>query len=272
MWIRTTNNGEEIIGLLEPLLAADPVRNTVLGSVVAGLRGEDADGWCAHPVGNPGVLAMRSQLHTPIVLTSGWNQFDGLAEQVAALACVSAIGGPDPEVSALSTALTERGMTMRLRVRERLHRLDELADGIEVAGSARLATRTDVELLASWFEAFTVEAFGALPAGFDAARVAEQSVRRSRPWLWTDSGGDPRSMAVGRSPAHGVARIGPVYTPPGQRGHGYGSAVTAAATQDVLAADAIPVLYTDLANPTSNKIYRRLGYYPVEDRLHVEFD
>jgi len=31
------------------------------------------------------------------------------------------------------------------------------------------------------------------------------------------------------------------------------------------------VLYTDVANPTSNKIYQRLGYYPVEDRAHVAF-
>jgi predicted GNAT family acetyltransferase len=47
--------------------------------------------------------------------------------------------------------------------------------------------------------------------------------------------------------------------------------VTAAATRDVLNEAAVPVLYTDVANPTSNKIYQRLGYYPVEDRAHVAF-
>jgi hypothetical protein len=31
------------------------------------------------------------------------------------------------------------------------------------------------------------------------------------------------------------------------------------------------VLFTDLANPTSNALYQRLGYRPVEDRAVVEF-
>jgi hypothetical protein len=31
------------------------------------------------------------------------------------------------------------------------------------------------------------------------------------------------------------------------------------------------VLFTDLANPTSNSLYQRLGYRPVEDRVSVEF-
>ncbi len=78
-------------------------------------------------------------------------------------------------------------------------------------------------------------------------------------------------MAWRRAVSFGVSRVGPVYTPPAQRGHGYGSAATAAATGDVLAEGATPVLYTDLANATSNKIYQRLGYYPVEDRAHVEY-
>jgi predicted GNAT family acetyltransferase len=63
-----------------------------------------------------------------------------------------------------------------------------------------------------------------------------------------------------------------VYTPPAQRGHGYGSAVTAAAARDILGCEAIPCLYTDLANPTSNKIYQAIGFVPVSDRVEVRFD
>ena len=39
----------------------------------------------------------------------------------------------------------------------------------------------------------------------------------------------------------------------------------------ILAEGAIPVLFTDLANPTSNRIYQRLGYRPVGDRVVVTF-
>jgi predicted GNAT family acetyltransferase len=68
-----------------------------------------------------------------------------------------------------------------------------------------------------------------------------------------------------------MSRIGPVYTPPEHREHGYASAVTAAAAAWALAAGACHVvLFTDLANPVSNSIYPRLGFRPVHDA--VEFD
>jgi predicted GNAT family acetyltransferase len=70
-----------------------------------------------------------------------------------------------------------------------------------------------------------------------------------------------------------VVRLGPVYTPPEHRGRGYGAAVTAAVSHAALDAGAsYVVLFTDLANPTSNALYRRLGYQPVEDRVVLEFE
>ncbi len=90
--------------------------------------------------------------------------------------------------------------------------------------------------------------------------------------LWNDDG-SPVSMAMLRAPSAGVSRIGPVFTPPGSRGHGYGSAVTAAAAQ--LARDAgvdDVVLFADLANPTSNAIYQRIGFDAVADSVRVEFE
>jgi predicted GNAT family acetyltransferase len=69
-----------------------------------------------------------------------------------------------------------------------------------------------------------------------------------------------------------MVRVGPVYTPPQSRGRGYGTAVTAAVSQQALRAGAEDVLlYTDLANPGSNSIYQRIGYRPVEDRVVLTF-
>jgi predicted GNAT family acetyltransferase len=78
---------------------------------------------------------------------------------------------------------------------------------------------------------------------------------------------------AGRTPGvAGAARVQAVYTPAGHRRRGYGAAVTAAATERALAAGAEHVvLFTDLANPTSNGVYRRIGYRPVEDRLLLAF-
>ncbi|MBA2473479.1 MAG: GNAT family N-acetyltransferase [Pseudonocardiales bacterium] len=66
--------------------------------------------------------------------------------------------------------------------------------------------------------------------------------------------------------------IGPVYTPPQYRGHGYGSAVTAAAAgwaQQALAKHV--VLHTDLANQISNAIYPRIGFRPMHDAVEITF-
>jgi predicted GNAT family acetyltransferase len=76
---------------------------------------------------------------------------------------------------------------------------------------------------------------------------------------------------MGLHERRGCVRVGPVYTPRHWRGKGYGSAVTAAAIRDVLDDGGLPVLFTDLADPTSNDIYQRLGYYSVEDRLEIAF-
>jgi predicted GNAT family acetyltransferase len=79
-------------------------------------------------------------------------------------------------------------------------------------------------------------------------------------------------MAGISRPEAGMVRVAAVYTPPEVRGRGYGGAVTAAVTRSALDAGAAHVvLFTDLANPTSNALYQRLGFRPVEDRTVVEF-
>lgn len=79
-------------------------------------------------------------------------------------------------------------------------------------------------------------------------------------------------MAGVRSPAAGVSRIGPVYTPPEHRDHGYGSAVTAAAARWAHSAGATEVvLFADLANPVSNAIYQRIGFLAVSDWVSIGF-
>jgi predicted GNAT family acetyltransferase len=89
--------------------------------------------------------------------------------------------------------------------------------------------------------------------------------------LWVVDG-TPVSTAMLRAPAAGVSRIGPVFTPQDRRGHGYGSAVTAAAADLAQrSGTADVVLFADLANPTSNAIYQRIGFEPVVDSVRIDF-
>jgi len=90
-----------------------------------------------------------------------------------------------------------------------------------------------------------------------ARRAAE---RGATSLLWTVDG-SPVAWAAHSAVIGAMARIGPVYTPPPLRGNGYGAAVTAAAVRSAQAAGARDVvLFTDAANPTSNGVYRRLGF------------
>ena len=153
----------------------------------------------------------------------------------------------------------------------RLFRLGELIrpePGPE--GAARLAARRDRDLLTEWFDAFVRDVGD--PPGQDHGAAVDQRLGYGGLALWEVSG-TPVSMAgVTRSVA-GMVRVGSVYTPPALRGRGYAGAVTAAVSRAARDAGVREVvLFTDLANPTSNALYQRLGYRPVEDRVTFSFE
>jgi predicted GNAT family acetyltransferase len=163
------------------------------------------------------------------------------------------------------------GRTGTVTSEERLYRLGELRAPNGVAGAARLATADDRGLLVDWVGLFVEEAFSAVHNDGGEEFVDNADRVGHRFVLW-DVDGTPVSMAMLRVPAADVSRIGPVFTPLTERAHGYGSAVTAAAahlahrggTPDV-------VLFADLANPTSNAIYQRIGFAPVVDSVRIDF-
>ena len=89
--------------------------------------------------------------------------------------------------------------------------------------------------------------------------------------LWED-GGEIVSVSGWGGPTPNGIRVGPVYTPPEARGRGYATALVAELSQTLLDGGRTFVfLYTDLANPTSNAIYERIGYVRVAESAMVEF-
>jgi len=129
----------------------------------------------------------------------------------------------------------------------------------------------DRELLIDWADAFNDEVRAGAPHGDTAKGVDARLASATAGFMvWED--GQPVSMAGwGGATPNGV-RVGPVYTPPELRRRGYASAVTAAASESQLAAGRrFCFLYTDLANPTSNRIYMDIGYEPVCDAIDYSF-
>lgn len=242
--------------ILDRFLTADPVRGTILGT----LRDTLTDtAWLAV---DGELLAARSSAQYPVVLSGGWTGAAAreLAGLLAGVPDVRGAAGPLESVEAVVDAL---GRPVTHRNGQRLFRLDELTPPVGVPGRMIVAEPESAALVEEWFVAFGREVHDTESAMRSAA-AENLAAARCRLWLHD---GAVVSLAARRPAIGGSARIGPVYTPPSERGHGYASAVTAALTQEILDEAAVPVLFTDLDNPTSNKIYQQLGYRPVEDRL-----
>jgi predicted GNAT family acetyltransferase len=154
-------------------------------------------------------------------------------------------------------------------MKERAYALDTVVPVTGVHGHMRPATPADRELLARWVRAFDEEALGGSDSALrDPARWAEMMLgaRDRGIYLWEDGRGEVVSLVGHGGPTPHGLRIGPVYTPPEHRSHGYASALTAAVSQLLLdGGRRFVFLFTDLANPTSNKIYQQIGYRPVCD-------
>lgn len=175
--------------------------------------------------------------------------------------------GPKPETAAVARAWQHAtGQTPHLNLAERIYQLETVIPPTGVSGVLRRATEADRPLLEAWLEAFDAEAM-APGDHMDAATWVTNAltVPTRGAVLWQD-GGRPVSLAgYGNPTPHGI-RIGPVYTPPELRGHGYASALVAALSQRLLdEGRQFCFLYTDLANPISNSIYQKVGYRPVTD-------
>ena len=156
------------------------------------------------------------------------------------------------------------GCATRLHMRQRLHMLTSVREVPAPPGVLRTAGPPDVQLVGDWMTAFAHEALGETLSADDARATAERRVAAGEVYLWVDE--VPRSMAARARPtARGIA-VNAVYTPPECRGRGYATACVARLSVQLLdEGREFCVLYTDLANPTSNAIYARIGYRGVRD-------
>ena len=161
------------------------------------------------------------------------------------------------------------GRAHRLRFRMRQHALTAVNDVPVAAGMARTADEADAEWLIERQIAFIAEV--GIPDS--PQRVREQlpeRVARGDFRIWDDGG--PVAYAGFSDAAPDFARIAPVYTLPDRRGRGYATALVAELSRELLArGKRMLFLTTDVANPTSNAIYARIGFRAESDECHLDF-
>jgi GNAT superfamily N-acetyltransferase len=262
------------------LLGSQPERHTGLATVLASLveHGPHVYGEAMPVMGwwTEGGAVRAAVLQTPphpLQITR--LPTEAIGPLVAALApdsysSVTEVIGGEPEAMAFADAWSsETGLRFSAKMRQRLYRLGELVPPDPMPnGAARIATAHDRKIALAWDEAFGTET----GTGAGSTALIDARLRSGRLMLW-ELDGEPVSAAAVSDVIGGVARIGQVYTPPVHRNRGYGGAVTVAATRVAHDRGAGSViLFTDLANPVSNRLYRKLGYLPVEDKVLLAFN
>jgi GNAT superfamily N-acetyltransferase len=262
-----TRNAEEFASRAGPLLEARIECNllaTVLGNVLDhvggytdsapvfawGLDGADRVQFAALRTPPRCMLASEIDVRWAPSLVGAWLEVDPELPGVDSVPATA---------RAVATAWGEHtGGRTRCRMSEAMHALEEVRDPPRPAsGRLRLAQDPDRPQLVDWMAAFTVEV-GLMGADL-AGPVVDARMARRGLLVWDHLG--PVSMVGVTPPVAGVVRLGPVYTPPEHRSNGYGGSAVAAASRRALERGATRcMLFTDLSNPTSNKIYAEVGY------------
>jgi predicted GNAT family acetyltransferase len=183
---------------------------------------------------------------------------------------VPGVFGPGEVAAAVAEAWAQAtGSWYSLAGRQRVYELREVGIPVPKRGRLRPATENDVELVAGWHYGFHREIFERTDRE-QARRAAEARVQAGDIFLWED--GRAVSMAMKTRPTRRGISVSLVYTPPELRGRGYATACVGELSRTLLEAGwAFCALFADLANPTSNRIYGRIGYRPVCDYKEYQF-
>ncbi|MFL6158192.1 MAG: GNAT family N-acetyltransferase [Marmoricola sp.] len=267
----------------EQLLAAEPVRSTVIASVTARFARGDSPRPAAAPP--PWWVVARDEVGT--VVGAGMRTaplppyppyVGAMPDEAARLVArtlhergeaVGVVNGFVPAIDVLVDELLGlEGGTASATERTSLYEVVDLVEPAGVPGRLRIARDDEVDLVQGWFDAFGPDA--SEQAGradphpaietreSTAARIAAGDV-----WIWDTPDGTPAGVTAFNPPSFGVARVGPVYTPKEHRGHGYAAAGVAAISRRLLDEGARVCLFADEQNTTSTGVYVRLGYRPI---------
>lgn len=180
--------------------------------------------------------------------------------------------GPEVEAQCFSSQWirTFPGGSAILQRRLRVFEARNVVDAPLAPGRLRLAGMEDHNLMAKWIAEFSREAGGVESEPGKAERNAERYIAERNLYIWDHEG--PVSIARQSRAMKNGTNVTLVYTPPALRNRGYATSCVYQLTKKLLAGRyKFCNLRTDLANPTSNHIYPKVGYVPLCDSLEFDF-
>lgn len=271
-----TTDAAAALTRVSEFLASDPVMNNVVILLLAGARdhGRSAPMWWVEDSSG----AVRGTLVGPgsplpaILGPMGIDAATALAEASAATLPVRRVNGPADAVATFAGAFaTITGVAARPVGGERIYEAPSVQLVGDPVGRRRPATEADYEKIVDFVAGFGAET-GTGHGGPDAHRQrAAGFIEAGRLHVW-DVDANPVASTVVIPPASGVSRVTFVYTSPDHRGRGFASRLVSELTAQIISEGARPILYTQLENPISNRLYQRIGYKVVSEQLRYEFE
>jgi len=162
------------------------------------------------------------------------------------------------------------GQQARRIVNTRAYELRQVLPIDYPAGRMKIAEESDAQIAADMHNAMVDEVILG-PRRLSTAESELENIRLKRTFFWV-VGGEVVSITIANRPQIKSICVGGVYTPPRYRRKGYARALVAEVSKELLARGyELTNLFTDLSNPTSNKIYQQIGYQPVCDYHQYEF-
>ena len=164
------------------------------------------------------------------------------------------------------------GGRIEVSMEQRLYRLEEVKSISKAPGRFSPATEKHLDIVQDWIVQFADESLEEEISGEEARKKAIKQIEENKIYLWLVED-EPVSMAASLRSTPNVVAVGYVYTPPGRRRQGYATSAVAELSRHLLEEEnfSFCCLFTDLANPTSNSIYRKIGYRPVVDFIQYKF-
>jgi len=256
-----------------------------LGNVIIGHEGKDTNGW-RNPanwymatVGNDSGIFLTAIMTPPhnIAIYSTDNKINAAAMDVLldGIADHPIPGVLAEKTLALCFAKTytnRKGMKFETVMDQCIYELTEVNHPPH-SGKIRLLEERDMTFYPYWINAF----FSAQTYGTTTMEIPhdleDAYYRLGKKCIYCLEVNDTVVSIAGLNrEMPNVIGVGPVYTPPYWRGKGYASSCVAQVSQLALERGFKKcVLYTDLANPTSNSIYQRIGYRAIADSLMLKF-
>jgi hypothetical protein len=292
MELRFYDDPGEFLDVAGAGFAEQPVLSTVMASVATRVRDQRTSGvpW---PDGVPCWFAAFVDSGTVVATamrTAPFGEYPAylmpMSDDAAVLLArtlldrdepVLGANGALPAVQVFCEEMAEAtGKTATVRQHTRLFELGQLKEPRETPGRLRAARLEEQDLVTSWYDAFMADADeqagrspGSSPHESPTPAEMRRRIETGQVFVW-EVDGAPVHVTAATEPAFGVSRVGPVYTPREHRGRGYASRAVYEVSRLIVERGVRACLFTDQANPTSNKIYEALGYERLVDTANLQ--